>query len=76
MRNCDICLSPTPPSPLQGPFSPEEDAELRQLYESHGPKWGLIGAELGRMDLSCRDRWRIIGKQDRGTGEGGEKGWM
>lgn len=45
---------------LQGKWRAEEDAALRQLLEQHGRKWALVGAAVGRMPESCRDRWRSI----------------
>ena len=31
------------------------------LMQEHGPKWTLIGGEVGRLPQLCRDRWRRIG---------------
>ncbi|MFS7955497.1 putative transcription factor MYB-HB-like family [Helianthus anomalus] len=42
-----------------GPWTPEEDSNLQNLVEKHGPKnWTLIGKSItGRSGKSCRLRW-------------------
>ena len=40
----------------------EDSAALRSLVEQRGRDWVAIGAELGRLPDSCRDRWRKIDK--------------
>ncbi|VAI93471.1 unnamed protein product [Triticum turgidum subsp. durum] len=44
---------------IRGPWSPEEDAALRQLVERHGARnWTAIGRGVpGRFGKSCRLRW-------------------
>jgi len=42
----------------RGKWTPEEDATLRQAYETQPQKWVAIGNILGRMPEDCRDRWR------------------
>lgn len=41
-------------------WTPEEDQKLNQAHIQHGMKWGLIGQELQRSGLACRNRWRLI----------------
>ena len=50
----------THPRERGGPWSKEDDARLRELHSLHGTKWKRVGEELGRLPLSCRDRWRQI----------------
>lgn len=44
---------------IKGPWSPEEDAALRQLVEQYGARnWSLISKSIpGRSGKSCRLRW-------------------
>lgn len=42
----------------RGVWTPEEDAQLRELYEKMNCKWKSIGEEMNRMPEDCRDRWR------------------
>ncbi|KAJ5748850.1 uncharacterized protein N7511_010546 [Penicillium nucicola] len=39
-------------------WSPEQDEELIELHESHGPKWTYIGRLLGRSDDDVWQRWK------------------
>jgi hypothetical protein len=43
-------------------WSAKDSAALRRLVEQRGRDWVAIGAELGRLPDSCRDRWRKIDK--------------
>lgn len=43
-----------------GAFSPAEDDTLKRLVVQHGTSWSKIGAAMGRMPASCRDRFRDI----------------
>ncbi|XP_042009479.1 transcription factor MYB77-like [Salvia splendens] len=44
---------------IKGPWSPEDDARLRELVQQHGPRnWSLISKSIpGRSGKSCRLRW-------------------
>lgn len=42
----------------RGPWTEEEDTELRDLYEKTPGKWVQIGPLLNRFPEDCRDRWR------------------
>lgn len=48
------------PSLKKDVWTPEEDHKLNQAHIQHGMKWGLIGQELQRSGLACRNRWRLI----------------
>lgn len=45
-------------------WTAEEDKQLIDALARHGgptsPKWGLIGRELCRSGLGCRNRWRLL----------------
>lgn len=41
-------------------WNPELDEELKRLYMLHGPQWEVIGKELDRFHIACRDRYRKI----------------
>ncbi|KAH8120647.1 hypothetical protein DFH11DRAFT_80368 [Phellopilus nigrolimitatus] len=44
-------------------WSDEEDRQLLEILARYGmtkPKWGLIGQELRRSGLGCRNRWRLL----------------
>ncbi|KAJ7655235.1 hypothetical protein DFH06DRAFT_1201998 [Mycena polygramma] len=41
-------------------WTPEEDAQLIQVYARIGGKWGQVGQELRRSGLGCRNRWRML----------------
>lgn len=46
-------------------WTQEEDGRLRDIVARHttdssNPKWVLIGQELGRSSLGCRNRWRLL----------------
>ncbi|KFM27339.1 DNA-binding protein REB1 [Auxenochlorella protothecoides] len=43
-----------------GRWTKEEDAKLLAFVEEHGKSWVKAEAALGRMAVSCRDRWREI----------------
>lgn len=47
------------PGNHRGPWTPEEDEILLREYQKHGPKWALIGKELNRLGINCRDRYNI-----------------
>ncbi|GJV88517.1 vesicle-associated protein 1-3 [Tanacetum coccineum] len=44
---------------ISGPWSPEEDEMLLNLFEKHGPgNWSLIGKSIpGRTRTTCMSRW-------------------
>jgi hypothetical protein len=42
----------------RGPFTEQEDADLRRLHEQNPGKWKQIGQTLNRFPDDCRDRWR------------------
>lgn len=42
----------------RGPWSDEEDEELRLAFADHPNEWKKIGGRLNRMAEDCRDRWR------------------
>jgi hypothetical protein len=42
----------------RGKFSPEDDDELRKLYEQFPRSWKKIGEIMNRHPEDCRDRWR------------------
>lgn len=42
----------------RGPWTEEQDTELRELYEKTPGKWVQIGSLLNRFPEDCRDRWR------------------
>jgi len=44
---------------IKGPWSPAEDAQLRQLVTEMGPRhWSDIAIRLGgRVAKQCRERW-------------------
>ena len=54
------------PGNHRGSWTPEDDQILLREYQKHGPKWTLIGKELNRLAINCRDRynikWRHVGK--------------
>ena len=52
------------PGNHRGPWTPEEDEILLREYKKHGPKWTLIGKELNRLGLNCRDRYNIRWKHE------------
>lgn len=39
---------------------PHEDGALKKLLLIHGPIWEIIGKQIGRHPLSCRDRYKTI----------------
>lgn len=43
------------------PWTPEEDAVLKQQHAILGPKWAEIRAQIpGRTDVSLKNRWALI----------------
>ncbi|KAI0374497.1 hypothetical protein BV20DRAFT_1118498 [Pilatotrama ljubarskyi] len=48
------------PSLKRDDWTAEEDAKLLEAYSRLGGKWGLIGQELSRSGLGCRNRWRML----------------
>lgn len=44
------------PSPIQGPFSAEEDSQLLLLARAYPSQWGTVGRILGRRGHACRRR--------------------
>lgn len=47
----------------RGRWSAEDDAELKHLFNVHGPDWETIGKFLDRYGMSCRDRFRTLRNQ-------------
>lgn len=45
-------------------WTDEEDMRLLEVFTQRGgpsnPKWGLIGQDMGRSGLGCRNRWRLL----------------
>lgn len=58
------------PGNHRGPWTPEEDQVLLREFQKHGPKWTLIGKELNRLGINCRDRynirWKHVGRMVNG----------
>ena len=48
------------PRGYRGSWTEEESVQLRTLFESLGPDWKTISAELGRTAENCRDRFRRV----------------
>ncbi|KAI0757323.1 hypothetical protein C8Q80DRAFT_1092893 [Daedaleopsis nitida] len=48
------------PSLKRDDWTADEDAKLLDAYSRLGGKWGLIGQELNRSGLGCRNRWRML----------------
>ncbi|KAI0651537.1 hypothetical protein C8Q79DRAFT_933915 [Trametes meyenii] len=48
------------PSLKRDDWTVEEDSKLMEAYSRLGGKWGLIGQELSRSGLGCRNRWRML----------------
>ncbi|KAI0828359.1 hypothetical protein BC628DRAFT_1365562 [Trametes gibbosa] len=48
------------PSLKRDDWTADEDAKLLESYSRLGGKWGLIGQELCRSGLGCRNRWRML----------------
>nr|UOO00978.1 R2R3-Myb transcription factor [Ganoderma lucidum] len=48
------------PSLKRDDWTGEEDCKLLDAYRRLGGKWGLIGQELNRSGLGCRNRWRML----------------
>ncbi|KAG8628778.1 hypothetical protein KVT40_002643 [Elsinoe batatas] len=42
----------------RGPWTPDEDKDLREAYEEKPGNWVYIAELLGRLAEDCRDRWR------------------
>ncbi|KDQ54875.1 hypothetical protein JAAARDRAFT_37988 [Jaapia argillacea MUCL 33604] len=55
------------PSLKKDEWTAEEDLSLTQLHERLGGKWGLIGQELNRSGLGCRNRWRLLSRKKSQT---------
>ena len=59
------------PGNHRGPWTPEEDDILLKAYQKHGPKWTVIGKELNRLGINCRDRynlkWKSLGQMSAGA---------
>ncbi|KAF4554547.1 Myb-like DNA-binding domain-containing protein 1 [Elsinoe fawcettii] len=53
----------------RGPWTPEEDADLKEAYEEKPGNWVHIAQLLGRLAEDCRDRWRdYVGNPARNDG--------
>ncbi|KAI0666343.1 hypothetical protein C8Q78DRAFT_1060895 [Trametes maxima] len=48
------------PSLKRDDWTADEDSKLLEAYSRLGGKWGLIGQELSRSGLGCRNRWRML----------------
>ena len=44
------------PSLKRDEWTPDEDAKLLEAYSRLGGRWGIIGQELNRGGLACRNR--------------------
>lgn len=42
----------------RGPWSAEDDTNLRNAYAAHPDKWTEISAFVGRTGSDCKDRWK------------------
>jgi hypothetical protein len=42
----------------RGPWTPEDDANLRSAYATNPDKWTEISALVGRTGADCKDRWK------------------
>lgn len=42
-----------------GRWTPDECAALLRLHAQHGPRWDAIALQLGRSNITCRDRFRM-----------------
>ncbi|OIW26745.1 hypothetical protein CONLIGDRAFT_634974 [Coniochaeta ligniaria NRRL 30616] len=52
----------------RGTWTPEQDAEVRELVRHHGTKWSVIGQLINRHQKDVRDRWRnylVAGENQR-----------
>ncbi|TKX21819.1 Myb-like DNA-binding domain-containing protein 6 [Elsinoe australis] len=53
----------------RGPWTPDEDDELKEAYEEKPGNWVYIASMLGRLAEDCRDRWRdFVGNPNRQEG--------
>ena len=43
-------------NPNRRPWTDDEDAHLRNLRDQLGPRWKIIGLQLGRAAISCKNR--------------------
>lgn len=55
-----------------GKWSSEEDQVLRGFHELHSGNMAKIEREMGRAD--CKDRWRILMREDKATETGIDNG--
>ena len=58
------------PRPVENPrprreWSDADDRELRQLWESLGPRWKRIAVTLGREPIECKHRFQHLSQVDR-----------
>ncbi|KAH9912246.1 uncharacterized protein BXZ73DRAFT_56407 [Epithele typhae] len=51
------------PSLKRDDWTADEDARLFEAHERHGGRWGLIGQELNRSGLGCRNRYRMLDRR-------------
>jgi hypothetical protein len=42
----------------RGPWTPEDDASLKNAYKANPDKWTEISALVGRTGADCKDRWK------------------
>ena len=42
----------------RGPWTPEDDASLKNAYAANPDKWTEISALVGRTGADCKDRWK------------------
>ncbi|KAI0639083.1 hypothetical protein C8Q77DRAFT_1213751 [Trametes polyzona] len=59
------------PSLKRDDWTSDEDAKLLEAYSRLGGKWGLIGQELSRSGLGCRNRWRMLERKKAAANRGG-----
>ncbi|KAH7927401.1 hypothetical protein BV22DRAFT_284883 [Leucogyrophana mollusca] len=48
------------PSLKRDEWTPAEDERLMESYSRLGGRWGIVGQELQRSGLACRNRWRLL----------------
>ncbi|KAL1951754.1 hypothetical protein VTO73DRAFT_903 [Trametes versicolor] len=58
------------PSLKRDDWTAAEDTKLLEAYARLGGKWGIIGQELGRSGLGCRNRWRMLERKRTAAARG------
>lgn len=56
----NFCKRKFNPHNYKGLWTPEEENELRGLYEGWGPRWKKIAEMLERTPTNVRDKWRTL----------------